>query len=590
MKHQSKRVARGGLLALALATACVLPAQASSHREAPTIAGMPQVDGTDFYLFNSYDPNRNTASDGTPFVTMVANYHPLQDSYGGPNYFAMDPKALYEIHVNNDGTGVENLTFQFRFNNVNRDVKLPVSIPLTAAGQFCGGNTCPAGPNYEADPAQNVYENYSVVLVEGDARNGKKTILTSGGHNTLIKPADYIGSKTIPNYPSYAAQHVYPIDDFTLASGKVCHGGQVFVGQRLDPFFVNLGQVFDLINIQSTAGSPSAPNNGSNGTVQPYYGTAPGSDNATNYAYDSLATKAVTAIVLELPAGCLVNKSGSDPVIGAWTTASIRQSRIVNPKPGNGAGPETADSTREGGAWTQVSRLGMPLVNEVVIGLKDKDLFNHSHPVNDVSNFAPYVLTPSLPQLIQLLYPSAVAPTGTVVAGLGSAPVRDDLIAAFLSGLTFTVPANAGLQVGANSNVSSAVTFSNVPVTTASKTTLAEMTRLNTAIPFTPLAQQRRLGLIGLDAAGFPNGRRIIDDVVDIELRVAEGRLCSLNGTLTGTNWACTPATAPAGLIDFADGVAFKHVPGNNSAAVALPTSFPYLNAPFAGSPNQFGY
>ena len=570
---------------LAAALLAAWPALASSHREAPTIAGMPQVDGSDFYMFNSYDPLRSG------FVTLVADYVPLQDSYGGPNYFRMDPKALYEIHLNNDGSGKENLTFQFRFQSRNTDFAINgVSIPLIQHGQACGGAaSCPAGPAYTADPAFNAYEDYSLTVVEGDRRSGKKTVLSSAGHDVLIKPMDNIGSKTIPNYASYAAQYVYPIDDFQVA-GKTCHGGQVFVGQRLDPFFVNLGQLFDLVNYQSTGAattSPSVPNNGSNGTVMPYYGTAPGADNGSNYAYDTLADKEVTALVLELPASCLVNPSGKDPVIGGWTTASVRQSRIINPNPVNGAGDETADTTPEGGAWTQVSRLGMPLVNEVVIGLKDKDKFNASKPVSDASNFAPYVLTPTLPQLLQLLYPSAVAPTGTVVSGLGKAPVRDDLIATFLTGLSFTVPANAGLQVGSTANVAGAVAFSNVPVTTGAATNLSEMLRLNTAIPATPLASQRRLGLIGLDAAGFPNGRRPIDDIADIELRVAEGRLCALNGVLTATNWQCTPASAPAGLVDFGDGVAFKHLPGNNAEAVALPASFPYLNLPLPGSPNQ---
>ncbi len=584
--RRSRSYLLGSAVALALATLGTLPAQASSHREAPSIAGMPKVDGTDFYMFNSYDPARQG------YVTFIANYVPLQDSYGGPNYFAMDPKALYEIHVNNDGSGVENITFQFRFNSVNTNFGVGgVAIPLVAHGQLTSGGST---PSYSADPNLNVYENYSVTVVEGDRRAGKKTVLTSNGHNTLIKPLDNVGTKTIPNYTTYAGQYVYPLDTFTVA-GQSCAGGQVFVGQRLDPFFVNLGQTFDLINIQSTGNAspttPSTPNNGTNGMVQPYYGTAPGSDSHTgtgvNYAYDSLADKNITSLVLELPASCLTK--GSDPVIGAWTTASVRQSKIYNPTPANGAGSETADTTREGGSWTQVSRLGMPLVNEVVIGLKDKDLFNASKPKDDVAHFAPYVLTPTLPQLIQLLYPSAPAPTGTVIQALGTAPVRDDLIAAFLTGVSFTVPPNANLQVGATANVGTSVNFSNVPAT-GSKTTLAEMLRLNTGIPATPLASQRRLGLIGLDAAGFPNGRRPIDDVVDIELRVAEGRLCSLNGTLTNTNWACTPGTAPAGNVDFADGVAFKHLPGDNGKPVTLSTTFPYLNTPIAGSPNQSGY
>ena len=564
-------------LGLLMLSAAATPALASSHREAPSIAGMPKVDGTDFYLFNSYDPAR------TGYVTAVANYIPLQDAYGGPNYFAMDSKALYEIHFSNDGSGKENITFQFRFNAVNNDVKLPVSIPLVAAGQLCGGSTCPAGPSYAADPKLNAYENYSVTVVEGDRRSGKKTVLKSAGHTTLIKPFDNIGNKTIPNYASYAAQYIYPIDDFQIA-GVTCHGGQVFVGQRKDPFFVNLGQVFDLINVQN-AGQNAPFYTGGPGTL-----TAVGADNGSNFANDTLVDKNVTSLVLEMPASCLLK--GSDPVIGGWTTASVRQSKIQNPSPSNGQGSESGDTTREGGAWSQVSRLGMPLVNEVVIGLKDKDRFNASKPVNDAANFAPYVLTPSLPQLIDLLFHTAigsnVAPTGTVVAGLGSSPVRDDLISAFLTGVSFTVPASTTLQlqVGSmsNANATGPVAFSNVPAT-GSATVLAEMLRLNTAIPPTPLAMQRRLGLIGLDAGGFPNGRRPIDDVVDIELRVAEGRLCSLNGTLTSVNWACTPSTAPAGLVDFADGVAFKPTTAGNQVAQPFPATFPYLNDPFPGSP-----
>ncbi len=575
-------------VALTLTGLAALPAQASSHREAPSIAGMPKVDGTDFYMFNSYETGRSG------FVTMIANYVPLQDSYGGPNYFAMDPKALYEIHLNNDGSGKENITFQFRFNTQNKDIPLPVSIPLVAAGQLCGGAaTCPAGPSYTADAKLNVFENYSVTVVQGDRRAGSKTVLTSNGHNTLIKPFDNIGKKTIPSYTSYAAQYVYPLDDFTIG-GATCHGGKVFVGQRADPFFVNLGQIFDLINVQNS-GANAPFYTGGTGLLN-----AQGADNGTNFtgSSDIIADKNVTSLALELPASCLTK--GTDPVIGGWTTASVRQSKIQNPTPSNGAGAETADTTREGGAWSQVSRLGMPLVNEVVIGLKDKDKFNASKPVNDVANFAPYVLTPSLPHLIDLVFGLTASPTGTVVAGLAplgiTTPVRDDLIAAFLTGVTFTVPANANLQVGATANVTTPVTFSNVPATGAS-TTLAEMLRLNTAIPATPVNAQRRLGLIGLDAAGFPNGRRLIDDVVDIELRVAEGRLCSLNGILTATNWQCTPTTAPAGLVDFSDGIAFKGAYAATANTAAVPTNgtatspnnfgtaFPYVNDPIPGSP-----
>ncbi|CAN7598481.1 DUF4331 domain-containing protein [Pseudoduganella sp. LjRoot289] len=487
-----------GLIAAALAQ----QAAASSHREAPFITRQPKVDATDFYMFRSYEPGREK------FVTLIANYVPLQDAYGGPNFFTMDPDSLYEIHIDNDGDAREDLTFQFRFSNTNKDTQLTVggkkvSIPLVINGGAINGVN-PAGIN--------VRETYSVNVVRGDRRGGKRAAVTNaaGGGASFDKPIDNIGNKAIPDYAAYAAKHVYAVNIPGCATPA-----RMFVGQRKDPFVVNLGETFDLINIKAPA-------------VEFLAG-------AEKNARDDLDDKNVTAIELEVAADCLTaaNGAGADPVIGGWTTASMRQGRLLNPAPGGGTG-----ASREGGAWTQVSRLGAPLVNELVIGLKDKDRFNHSKPSGD-GQFADYVTNPTLPALVEILYGSAGAKAPTNFP-------RNDLVAAFLTGVK-------GLNQPA-------------------KVTPAEMLRLNTSVAITASGAQKRLGVIDGDNAGFPNGRRPGDDVVDIALRVVMGKLCTLN-------LGCTPADAPAGALRFTDGAYLDESFVN--------TSFPYLKTPLPGSPQK---
>jgi hypothetical protein len=253
-------------------------------------------------------------------------------------------------------------------------------------------------------------------------------------------------------------------------------------------------------------------------------------------ARDDLADKKVTSIALEVAAACLVAPGGADPVIGAWTTASVPQARLINPAPST-----TGNASREGGAWTQVSRLGMPLVNEVVIGLKDKDRFNHSRPSGD-TQFLTYVTNPTLPALVETLFAGAgvKAPTNFP---------RNDLVTVFLTGV-------AGLNQPA-------------------KVTPSEMLRLNTTIAAVPKGAQKRLGVIDGDNAGFPNGRRPGDDVVDIELRVAMGKLCTLN-------LGCAPANAPSGAIRFTDGAYLDDGAFNDA--------FPYLTTPIPGSPQSVAW
>jgi hypothetical protein len=355
MKRVHSRV-RPSLLPVVAAIAALsglsaLPAHASSHREAPAITTMPKVDGTDFYLFNSYEPSRLT---GPAYVTMVANYVPLQDAYGGPNYFKLDPNALYEIHIDNNGDGKEDITFQFRFNNALKAKTLAigpagstknVAIPLTQFGQV-------SAPN---DANLNVNESFTVDIVRGDRRTGTHGQITNvaTGNNVFAKPSDNIGTKTIPNYAAYAAQHIYTVNI------PGCTGtGKVFVGQRKDPFAVNLGVIFDLLNIPGAADFTPAE-------------AAFVLDNSKKDAgTDDLMDANVTSLAIEVPTSCLV--AGNDPVIGGWTTASLRQGSLLSSAPKSGY--QTAAIT--GGAWTQVSRLGSPLINELIIGLPDKDRFN----------------------------------------------------------------------------------------------------------------------------------------------------------------------------------------------------------------------
>ncbi|MFM9879646.1 MAG: DUF4331 domain-containing protein [Burkholderiaceae bacterium] len=519
---------------------------ASSHREAPFITTQPKVDGTDFYMFRSYEANRSD------YITLIANYLPLQDPYGGPNYFSLDPNALYEIHIDNNGNAAEDITFQFRFANALRSTTLPigpagntvnVAIPLIQSGAVSGLSST----------ALNLNETYSVNVVRGNRRTGtvQPVVKTSGGSATFEKPVDYIGEKTLGNsaaYATYAGQHIHNVNIPGCPAGR--DTGRVFVGQRQEGFGVNLGPIFDLVNANlADITNPSLIN---------------------AFAANSIQDKSVTSIAIEVHRDCLTagTGAGTDPVIGGWTTASLRQARLLNGAPS--AGHQASE--RVGGAWTQVSRLGHPLVNEVVIGLPDKDRFNASRPAGDGAAFLTYVTNPTLPALLGLVLTNNTA---------GLAPTnfpRTDLVSVFLTGIaTINRPANVGVA--------------NAPVAFVP----SEMLRLNTSSPVVPFASQNRLGIVGSlatggsDFSGFPNGRRPQDDVVDVSLVAMLGGLCFANGTgntlgfnsVIGLTSACNNSTAivPAGSASLTvhDGVDQRQV------ATFLP-GFPYLNTPLPGN------
>ena len=505
----------------AVAALALPAAMASSHREAPSITASPKVDGTDFYMFRSYEPGRQD------FVTLIANYQPLQDPYGGPNYFKMDPNALYEIHLDNNGDAKEDITFQFRFQNMFKAIALSIDgqmvpIPLTQAGFVSTPNS----------PALNVNEKFSVNIVRGDRRTGNVAAVTNSanGSATFDKPSDNIGVKTIPNYVNYAAQHIYSVNIPGCTTP-----GKLFVGQRQESFAVNLGVIFDLVNAPVSVI------------------TDPTLINAA--AANSIQDKNVTTLALEVHKSCLTQ--GSEPVIGGWTSASVRQSQLVNPNPPSGHGT----STSYGGNWVQVSRLGMPLVNEVVIGLPDKDKFNASHPSKD-GQFATYVTNPTLPALLEI----ALSLPGTAPTNFP----RTDLVTTFLTGiLTNLGPGGTPFNLNQPANVVG-----------------SEMLRLNTAIDVVPFAMQNRLGVVGSllsggsDLAGYPNGRRPKDDIVDISLVAVMGGLCVANGNANalGFGLACNPSKVPLGA------TAFKLHDAVDQAVVPLLPGFPYLNTPNPGS------
>jgi hypothetical protein len=464
------------LLYLALGSAAlgclsVPPARASSHREAPLIAEDPLADNTDVYAFVSpADPTK---------VTLISNFVPLQAPYGGPNFFRFGDDVLYEIKIDNDGDAREDITFQFRFTTQTRN-----------------GNTFlyNTGPITSLDsPNWNRPQLYSVTMVRGSATLSRRApglsqpvVTTTVLATTVPTPPSNVGPKSIPNYASLA----------TSAVRDIGSGIKVFAGQRDDGFYVDLGGVFDLLNIR-------------------------------NPGEDKLAEFNVNTIAIEVPKTLLTRNgtaptSATDPaaVIGIWSTASRPRTRVL----------DDGQSTGSGG-YVQVSRLGMPLVNEVVIPLGQKNHFNASLPKDD-AQFLSFVQDPEVARLFKA---GALTLNGASVPLNVPAAPRNDLVAIFLTGIP-------GLNQPPN-------------------VTPAEELRLNVAIP--PTANPNRLGILGGDLAGFPNGRRVGDDVVDIEIRALAG---------------ATPLTpqfniSPNNILgDFVDG---NDVPYLNV--------FPYLGLPHDG-------
>jgi hypothetical protein len=501
----------------------------SSHSEAPTTARFPQADNTDLYAFRSYESGRDN------FAVFIMDVSPLQVPYGGPNYFALSDQHFYEIYIDQDGDGVEDLTLQFFYgatlggNLINTTVDLDVNdcnnptvpgfkiqrggIELPIGNQMVPIALKAIGSIRVGDNSNlNWHEQYYLNLIQGPRTSGTSTPLThDGGDDVFIKPWDNAGEKTFPDgYELYAQQYFYNLDDITPC-GSNGAGGRVFVGQRIEPFSVNLGRVFDLINLVPIPGFPGAVTD----------------DPANNI----IGNRSITAFVVEMPIACLTS-AGNGEVVGVWS--GIRE-LIHNPDGSHVAGK-------------QVSRLGMPLVNELVIGLPRKDEFNAGSPPTDVL-FADFVLLPTLPELVSSIFLTTVnSVLGVNLTTLAPSKPRLDLFTVFLTG----VP---GLNQQAES-----------------VTTPSEQLRINFTVAPVAADTQSRYGVLGGDLAGFPNGRRPGDDVVDIALRVVMGALCD-------PNVAAFNCTAPVGTVEFLDGA-----PCFATDSTHFLLGFPWLGTPLPGA------
>ena len=404
----------------------------SSHREAPEISKDPVADNADTYAFVSPD------KPGT--VTIITNYVPLQAPPGGPNFFEFGDDVLYSIHIDNNGDALPDVTYQFRFQTIlrNPNTFLYNTGPISRLG----------------DPNWNKRQFYTVTRVAG-----KKSRTIGAG---LACPPCNIGPRSTPNYAALGAEAVH----------SLAHGVKVFAGQRNDPFFVDLGSIFDLGDLRPFQNLHLIPT-----------AAAPG--------VDATKTLNIHTIAIQVPIGDLT-ENGSVPtdvmsarsVLGIWGAASRRKMRVVD---------AANDEKSESGPWVQVSRLGNPLFNEVLVPLGKKDRWNASQPVND-KDYADGVAHPELGTLLPVLYPKVFPNLAALKAP------RADLEAILLTGLP------AGIVPGFQNNTGKV---------------LSDMLRLNVAVP--PSATPNPLGLIGGDAAGFPNGRRLADDVVTIELRAIAG-------------------------------------------------------------------
>jgi Domain of unknown function (DUF4331) len=467
----------------------------SSHREAPEIAKDPVADSTDLYAFVSPDKPDT--------VTMIANYVPLESPDGGPNFYEFGDDVLYEINVDNNGDGKPEIVYQFTFTNqvTNPNTFLYNTGPILSL----------------TDKNWNRRQLFSVVRV--DLPSGKKTTLGKD----LASPPCNIGPLSTPSYDSLAASAFHPL------SG----GGQVFAGQRAEGFFVDLGSIFDLAILR-----PFEQLHTTFGLANTGLGSMAAGVNSTNGVN-------VHSIALQVPKTQLTG-NGSAPtdataaasVIGVWTTASRQKARVL--KAGG-----TDVST---GPYVQVSRLGNPLVNEVVVPMSKKDYWNSQAPVDD-KQFTPAVLNPELAQLLPALYPGVFPNLDAYNKGT---PKRDDLVAIFLTGIP------SGVVPGFQNSMG---------------TTQADMLRLNMAIPPTTSGASN-LGLIGNDAAGYPNGRRVFDDVVTIELRAVAG------ATLPLVNKSYTPDAAAGAITDgLTSGASDTTALGDEKYLSA----FPYLGTPYSG-------
>ena len=448
------------LVAIAAAALAATMSFGSSHREAPNISLDPSADNTDTYAW--------TSNDAPGALTIAANWIPGEVPANGPNFFGFDPRARYYVHIDNTGDGREDVSYRFQFKTTIRNKESFLYALPGAAG-------------YD-DPKLNVVQRYNLIRETTTYKRGRAHVKAKTIARGLPVAPPNIGPKTFPNYQAFVDGAIRTIGD----------GTKVFAGQRDDPFFVDLGATFDGLNVRKLTGNQGE-------------------------GKDDLSGFNVHSTVLQIPER-LVTKdhkavSGPDArnaVVGVWSTTERKRLQVTDARRKHG---------RHGG-WVQVSRLGNPLVNEVVIPLGKKDQFNRTTPDRDAELYGKYVVKPELAAILNALFDIG-APEND----------RTDIVQALLQGIP-DLNQHKGIE--------------GPPA--------VDTIKLNLGTP--PSAMEDRFGVIGGDVAGFPNGRRLGDDVVDIELQVVAG-------FLTGNK------------VPLGDGVDRNDKP--------FLTSFPYLAAPDSG-------
>jgi hypothetical protein len=445
-------------------------AAAASHREAPLISLDPEADITDFFMFRSYEPGQSDK------VDLIMDVIPGEEPSSGPNYFNFDPSVLYAFNVDNDGDGkADDVKFELSFRTELRGDTTALGLPLAYTA---------VPPITHLDGAGSeglgVRQRYTLTMVKGK----KRTVLANG----LFAVPSNVGPRTMPDYQQLVDEGTYSLPG----------GIRVFAGQRDDPFYIDLGAVFDTLNLRS-----------------------PGVDMLSGFN--------VHTIALEVPSTLLTGDTGAN-AIGAYASTSRRKISVE----GDGK-----DSQGDGkGKWVQVQRLANPLVNEVIIGLQDKDRWNATEP-EDESKFLGYYLKPRLALALQLVFG----------ANTGCTPFGDASCSPNPPAATDTTLGNFNRTDLRN------VLLKYQP----GDTKLSELLRLNLAVPPTPLASQSRLTVLGGDNAGWPNGRRPIDDVTDVAVQVVGG-----------------PNYIGLGAGD-----------GVDANDKALPNAFPFLASPWDGVNRQ---
>ncbi len=538
-----KRSPRNALALFALAAAAITPTvEASSHREAPLISADPSADNTDLYAFTSPDtPNT---------VTFLAMYIGLEEPGGGPNWLRFSDDVLYEIHVDNNGDGNANdVVYQFRFNT-----------------RYNPGNTAMGGVGGAAGPNGTFF--YNVGHIDGlpTPDNFHNALLAQTMTVTRVtgSTSTVIGNN-VPVAPPYVGRFAYgaggrPATDDTnytniwrAAVTPLTGGGQVFAGPTDDPFFVDLGAVFDDVTFRDSLPAGSFGSRGG------------GIDYVGGYNVHTIALQVpITQLVTAATTSAMTDRGN---VIGVYASASrprvtIRRECVRTSLLGTGAGNTPCS---EGvGQFVQVSRLGIPLVNEVLIPLALKDAWNSADPTDDAAVFGQYILAPSLPTYAQVLY----GPSGVRAAAGYMAPTRSltdlngndmaQLVTGRLGALSLTL--TSGLVAPTGMTPADLLRLHVRTTPTALPT--------NVGTPTLPTGRSR-LGFAGLDTQGFPNGRRLFDDVVDIEERYV------LNGLARpgNANPAVTDLTINA--IPFGDGVEGNDVPYR--------AAFPFVPIPLRG-------